>query len=436
MKHSTPSYRFFAPFLAALLLVGMSFPASALFRGKKEDHTAQPQLTKQVILGQSLSFRSEDLVPKEAGSNLTAVTIQTLPDPGAGTLNLGGHPLNPGAVVDANALSGLRFDPSPAPTVTKTSFSFLPVLTTGMGPETTITLLLVQQPDQAPIARNMELSTYKDVALTGWFDAVDSEGSVLTFQLTSTPARGAVTLAEDGSSQFVYTPYEGKTGKDTFTYVAVDPAGNTSPEAKVTIRITRPNTVVTYADMDGHPAHKAAVRLAEEHIYVGTYRGGDYFFQAEQPVSRGEFLSLAMVVSGLEPMEQVSVTGFYDDTAIPTWCKGYVSSALMAGAIRGSTNHLGQPVFSSGDPITTGEATVMLNSLLNIADVSVETFSSGTGTHWASQAAANLAASGILRTDDTSVQALSAPMTRGEAALLLDGALDVVKTRQNSGWFS
>ena len=39
-----------------------------------------------------------------------------------------------------------------------------------------------------------------------------------------------VTVAEDGSSQFVYTPYENKTGKDSFTYVAVDPAGNVSPE--------------------------------------------------------------------------------------------------------------------------------------------------------------------------------------------------------------
>ena len=42
----------------------------------------------------------------------------------------------------------------------------------------------------------MELSTYKNVAITGYFDAVDSEGDALSFQLTSTPARGAVELAE------------------------------------------------------------------------------------------------------------------------------------------------------------------------------------------------------------------------------------------------
>ena len=36
-------------------------------------------------------------------------------------------------------------------------------------------------------AWNMDLSTYKNVAITGWFDAEDGEGDSLTFQLTSTP---------------------------------------------------------------------------------------------------------------------------------------------------------------------------------------------------------------------------------------------------------
>ena len=110
----------------------------------------------------------------------------------------------------------------------------------------------------------MELSTYQNIAITGYFDAVDGEGDTLTFQLTSTPARGAVELAGDGSARFVYTPYENKTGKDSFTYVALDQAGNTSPEAKVTLHIEKPNTKVTYADLEGSAAHKAAIRLAEE----------------------------------------------------------------------------------------------------------------------------------------------------------------------------
>lgn len=44
---------------------------------------------------------------------------------------------------------------------------------------------------------------------------------------------------------------------------------------------------------------------------------------------------MAMAATGLEPLEDVTLTGFYDDEAIPTWAKGYVSSALKAGAIQG-----------------------------------------------------------------------------------------------------
>lgn len=280
----------------------------------------------------------------------------------------------------------------------------------------------------------MDLSTYKNIAITSYFDAVDGEGDALTFQLLSTPARGAVTLAEDGSSQFVYTPYENKTGSDSFTYVATDPAGNTSPEARITVRIEKPDTKVTYADLDGHSAHKAAIRLAEEGVYVGQYMDGRYFFDADAPVSRAQFLTMAMAVSGLEPMEDVALTGFTDDEAIPTWAKGPVSAALKAGAIRGSQDDSGAPVFGAGQSITRAEATVMLNNLLNITDVPTEVFSSDSQSHWAAQAAANLTSSGILQEDSVNTAALSAALTRAEAAEMLDGALDVLAARQENSW--
>ena len=289
--------------------------------------------------------------------------------------------------------------------------------------------------NQPPIARNMELTTYKNVAITGYFDALDADGDVLTFQLVSTPARGSVELAEDGSSRFVYTPYDNKTGKDSFQYVAVDPAGNTSAQAKVSIRIEKSDTKVNYSDMTGDPAHKASIRLAEKDVFVGDCRSGQYFFQPDQSVSRAEFLALAMEVSGLEPMEGVTLTGFADDGDIPSWCKGYVSSALKAGVIQGSRGEQGQCIFLPWRPVTMGEATVMLNNLLEITDVPVETFSPGQEGHWASQSAANLASAGVLRTEDATLQAMSTTLTRSSAALLLDGALDVLANRHGDGLF-
>ena len=77
----------------------------------------------------------------------------------------------------------------------------------------------------------------------------------------------------------------------------------------------------------------------------------------------------------------------------------------------------------------------MLNNLLDVADVPLEVFASeGTGAHWASQAAANLAASGVLREEETNSAALGDTLTRADAAELLDGALDVLAAREDDGW--
>ena len=439
MKQFPLFRRGLAAVLTLLLVCALPLSASAFFWDKKEEVPAVADFTKNGLVGDTIAFSPQDFAVESCtDAVLSHITLASLPDPEAGSLTMGGQALTVGTVIDATALSGLAFQSSPAPTVTTTSFTFTPAFSSSSAqPEdTTVTLYLLTAANEAPIARNMDLSTYRNVAITGYFDAVDGEGDTLTFQLTDTPARGSVELAEDGSARFVYTPYENKTGKDSFTYVAIDSAGNTSPEAKVTVQIDKPDTKVDYADLDGSPAHKAALRLAEEGIFVGEYRNGQYFFDPDQTVSRAEFLSLAMAAAGLEPMEDVTVTGFSDDAAIPTWAKGCVSSALSAGVIQGSRDDSGAPVFGAEEAITQGEATVMLNNLLDVADVPLEVFASeGTEAHWASQAAANLAASGVLREEETNSAALGGTLTRADAAELLDGALDVLAAREDDGWF-
>lgn len=424
--------------LSLVLLSTLSLPVSAFFWNKKTPSPTIPDFSKNALVGDTVTFSDQDFsVQNGDGIKLTSITITVLPDPGAGTLTLGGQPLAADSVVEASALAGLRFQSLSQPSVTTTTFSFLPTFDNGTQAQqpTTVTLYLLTAANEAPIARNMDLSTYKNVAITGYFDAVDSEGDTLTFQLMDTPARGAVTLAEDGSAKFVYTPYENKTGKDSFTYVAIDSAGNTSSEAKVTIQINKPDTKVTYADMEGDPAHKASIRLAEEGIFVGSYLNGEYFFDPDRPVTRAEFLTMAMATVGMAPLEDVTTTGFTDDAAIPTWAKGAVSAAVMAGVIQGSRDDSGAPVFDASENITQGEATVMLDQLLNLSDVPLEVFSAqGSDAHWAGQAAANLAASGVIRVEETNPAALSTGLDRAQAAMLLDGALDVLSQREEDGW--
>lgn len=97
-----------------------------------------------------------------------------------------------------------------------------------------------------PIAENLSLTTYKNVAVTGTLSAVDPEGDPVIFRVTKNPARGELTFGEEGGAKFTYTPYENKLGKDSFEYVAEDSQGNVSQPAIVSIRISKADTKVTY----------------------------------------------------------------------------------------------------------------------------------------------------------------------------------------------
>ena len=422
------------PLLALALAFSLIFPGSAFFWNKKTEDPYVEDFSKNGLIGSTIVFQPEDFVVKTGGV-LTGIRVDALPDPGTGILCIGGQPVEEGAFVDATALGGLRFQSSSDPTATTASLLFTPSFSSGQeAPQATATIYLLDKENNPPVARNMELATYKNVAITGYFDAVDGEGDALTFQLTSTPARGSVTLAEDGSSQFVYTPYENKTGSDSFTYVAIDPAGNSSPEAKVSLRIDKPDTKVSYSDLEGHPVQKSAIRLAEEGVYVGRYVNGRYFFDPDQAVSRAQFLTMAMSVAGLADLEGITITGFSDDDAIPTWAKGAVSAALKAGVVQGTRNASGAPIFGASDAITRGEATVMLDNLLDITDVPVAVFSTGDASHWAAQSAANLSASGIIRAGTAGAVQLSDSLTMADAAEMLDGALDVMDARGRGSW--
>jgi len=284
--------------------------------------------------------------------------------------------------------------------------------------------------NSAPVAEELALTTYKNVEVGGTFAGVDPEGDLLTFRLVSKPARGTVTQTEEGSAAFVYTPYENKAGKDAFTYVAVDAAGNTSAPATVSIKIEKQKSKVTYADMSGVEGHKEALSLAESGLLIGEKMNGQYFFRPQEAMSRAQFTALAMQVAGLEALEGVTVTGFADDDAVAVWAKPYVSAALRSGVVKGSYDGDGRVVFLPDAPITAAEAAVILNKALNLTDVAVDV-ETMTSPAWCAQAVANLTGCNAIPASAT----LSEPLTRAQAAIMLDRAMELVEEREDKGWF-
>ena len=282
----------------------------------------------------------------------------------------------------------------------------------------------------APIAQSMEVETYQGIPCTGTLTAVDNEGDAFTFALAAEPKKGTVTLGEDGVS-FVYTPLEKKSGGDSFTFTATDAAGNTSAPATVSITISKQKTAVSYCDMEGRSAYPAAICLAENGIYVGRQVGSTYFFDPDAELTRSEFLAMAMDVAGVEAMEDVELTGFADDGAIPTWAKGYASAAVREGIVNGVSTAEGVS-FCGEDAITLSEAASVMNRLLDVTDVEVGDLSQ-VRESWAAQAVANMESVSVVSAGSFGSESLSEPITRAEAAEMLAASLHLIESREDDG---
>lgn len=283
----------------------------------------------------------------------------------------------------------------------------------------------------APIAENMEIQAYKDIPYTGKFAAIQNGEDVLTFSVVKEPKKGVLSIEDD---TFCYTPE--KTGRDSFTYVAQNAQGNVSAPAVVEITVRPAKAKVTYADMTGHAAATAAVRLAEEGVFTGSCVSGSHFFEPERVVSRGEFVAMAMAATGAQ-VEEVTMTGFCDDAAIPVWAKSYVSAALRDGVVCGVMTDEGV-AFVSDAPITLGEAATVLNRLLSVTDVDAQdVFAPDAAVPaWAQQAVANMESLSVIPTAALGGEGLSEPVTREVAAQMLCSAMDICDEREGGGFLS
>ena len=276
----------------------------------------------------------------------------------------------------------------------------------------------------APVAENLELSTYRGVSVGGRLSASDPDGDALSYAVTTRPVKGRLDLDADG--HFVYTPADGKRGKDYFGYQAVDADGNRSQEATVIIRIEKQKSKLTYSDLDGRGCACAAVRLAEEEVFRGEYLAGEYVFDPDTPVTREEFLAMCMKVSGVRPLSGVRSTGFADDAEIAVWARPYVGTALKNGVISGYSGESGA-VFAPDREISVLEAAVILNRAVELTDAVSAWFARDDSIPaWAVQSAANVSSCGLLPygcsfSDET--------LTRAQAAEMLCGAMDILARR-------
>ncbi len=367
---------------------------------------ALPAIAAEVDCDSIYCFTQEDFAGEET---LTGICITGLPDANTGTAMLGSRVLQPGDILTADQIAQMTFAPLKTETDQEAIVTYLPIYENRVDKSTTMTLSIRGKTDQAPVAEDHFLETYKNLPNEGKLKVSDPEGQTMTYSLIRQPKRGQVTLNADGT--FVYTPKKNKVGVDSFVFTATDPAGNVSRQATVTVRILKPTDSSQYTDTIGSQCRFAAEWMKNTGLFVGEKISGESCFQEDKPVSRGEFLAMAVKVLGIPVEQKAEFTGFTDE--VPLWLKPYLAAALRSGMTdRLPVTETG--IFGAHEAITGGEAAVMLQNAMDLAVSTGATETAGKvdAGHWAMDAVTAMSENGIdLSLTDT--------LTRGEAAMLL-----------------
>ena len=376
--------RIITAFAAALLCCAAVFPAAAA----------------QVESDTVYCFTNADF----SEETLAGICITGLPDPQSGTVMLGTRVLRPGDVLTAEQLGRMTFHPLTGETDRQATVSYLPIYADRVETVATLSLEVMGRADEAPIAENSAMETYRNLPNEAMLKVSDPEGKPMSYTVTRTPKRGDVIIREDGS--FLYTPRKNKVGTDSFSYTATDPAGNVSREATVTVTVLKPSDAQQYTDTAGKSCRFAAEWMKNTGIFVGETFNGNGCFSPGKQVSRGDFLT--MLVGALDiPLEQnAQSTGFVDDCA--PWLKPYVAAAMRAGLTAGWPEG---NVFGADEPITGAEAAVMLQNALDLSAAEAAA-SEEVVPAWAADALMTLASHGIELNAD-------AVLTRGDAAEII-----------------
>lgn len=383
-------------------------------------------VSKTISIGNELTFKDTDILSAvESISKTDGIIICQLPDPAVGTLKFGTRDLICGEAVTTEGIRALKFIPTSSG-LGKTYFSCIPVYRSGKTDNpVNISVNVLEEENLSPKVENIDIKTARNIAINGVFHGHDPEGDELTYSVTESPKLGNVEICLDAKNKFLYSPYQNKTGKDSFKYIATDKHGNMSDAGTVTVEIQRSKVALTYADMENNGLHYQAIFLAENEIFKGETIGAQNFLRPTLPVTRSEFISMAMALCAeTENASAVSETSFADDNEIPSWVKPTVCAAVNTGIVGGTTIN-NKCYLRPNDIIVRSEAAVILNNLISVEDSEKKaTFADASSIPaWAQKATNNLALLNIMTQFSDSTIRPEIKLTRQEAVELIYNAM-------------
>ncbi len=343
--------------IMALTLFGLE--ASALFGTGIEVLARDAKMIKTGLLGKKLTFSDSDFKSAFAITDFDSITVTKLPSSTEGTLLLAGRRVKEGQRIKRKSIASLVFVPL-SNEVEEASFSF--ILNGGVGCETVCLMRFLDRVNYAPRigGSRSSVTTQAEITAHGRLTAIDPEGDNIEYIIVSYPKRGYLTL--DGDT-YRYTPTQGFTGYDRFSYVARDEYGNYSEVETVGIRIIERMTDEVFLDMRDRGEYNAAVALSAVGIMGGERMGDGLYFRPDTAVSRAEFVAMAMKAYGIRSDSTLTSSFFDDNSDIPEALISYVATAERMGIVDGALKD-GSLLFEPNRPITKYEAAMIMARLI------------------------------------------------------------------------
>ena len=136
---------------------------------------AVPAAAAEVESGSVYCFASTDFSGEE---NLAGICITAVPDSGA--VMLGQHRLQPGDVLTSGQIAGMTYHPGLTEQDRQAEVSYLPVYPDGVQARNVMSIAVIGKADQAPVAEDSALETYRNLPNEAQLRVKEPEGQAMT----------------------------------------------------------------------------------------------------------------------------------------------------------------------------------------------------------------------------------------------------------------
>jgi len=315
-------------------------------------------MVKGGLINTQVGFSDTDF-SDALGYTPSSITITSLPTADEGVLYFGSLPASLNLQVSSRNLSLLRFVPKLG--CTDASFRFRGDSVYSHA----CSIRFTEKVNLAPVSHTTDaitVWTQQDIMTCGILPGYDPEGDPVQFEIISYPLKGLLEVNNPANGTYQYTPYDGATGTDVFSYRIQDYYGNYSSVRTMEVTVDKAACDIVFADMTNHWAHNAAVVMVADDAMEVFAEGGTIYFRPEQLMTREDFLVTVMQALGAGEVAPCN-TVFKDEEKIKPENTGYIARAYSLGIIQGSAEQDGL-YFKPTDTITRAEAAVILCTIL------------------------------------------------------------------------